>query len=237
MRELKHGRDSELLLEAIGEINDSFIFEAESYVKKKSSPVWRKLVIAAAALTLVFTLTLSVGIGLMLGGLSNKDSIMEDSGVHDGTDDIMTDLPDDENNDAAQPIVTLEDALTKLRYETQSFNSPLEREMLFDGETRIIWKYSDEEDYRICTVSSAIDETAIRSYIKSKKGFTAADSTKESEIDGFWICFGDGLVYTPYLKTSDGNIGYGDVFDYENELEPSTDFAELINRVIDKKVN
>lgn len=237
MRDVYRKRESELLLEAIGEINDSFIFEAESYQKKKASaPLWRKLVIAAVALSVVFTLTLSVGIGLMLGGMS-KD---EDNAGEMPTDAPPTDAPDKDDGDApeASTPTTLDGALIGLKRQTQSFSSPLEREMLFDGEAKLIWKYSDEEDYRICEIASAIDAEAVKSYVSSKRGFTeAAPSDEEGEIDGFWVCFGDGLVYTPYLKSSSGNVGYGDVFDYENELEPSADFAELIDKVISEASN
>ena len=240
MRDQKYNKDSELLLEAIGEIDDRFIFEAESYERKKSSLPLRKLIIAAVALSLVFTFTLSLGIGLMLG--SNRDKVDNDSaGVpnedYDGAGDGFNNAGANDENIKPQPITTLEDTLESVRYSSEELKSPFERDMLFDGSTKLIWKYSDEESYRVCTISSASDTKSIRRALEHKKDFSEVSEPAVDSIDGFWICFGDGLVYTPYLKSSDGNVGYGELFDYEQELEPSKSFATFIREIIKKESN
>ena len=240
MRDQKYNKDSELLLEAIGEIDDRFIFEAESYERKKSSLPLRKLIIAAVALSLVFTFTLSLGIGLMLG--SSRDKVDNDSaGVpnedQDGADDGFNNAGANDENIKPQPITTLEDTLESVRYSSEELKSPFERDMLFDGSTKLIWKYSDEESYRVCTISSASDTKSIQRALEHKKDFSEVSEPAVDSIDGFWICFGDGLVYTPYLKSSDGNVGYGELFDYEQELEPSKSFATFISEIIKKESN
>ena len=240
MRDQKYNKDSELLLEAIGEIDDRFIFEAESYERKKSSLRWRKLIIAAVALSLVFTFTLSLGIGLMLG--SNRDKVDNDSAGapnedQDGADDGFNNAGANDENIKPQPITTLEDTLESVRNSSEELKSPFERDMLFDGSTKLIWKYSDEESYRVCTISSASDTKSIRRALEHKKDFSEVSEPAVDSIDGFWICFGDGLVYTPYLKSSDGNVGYGELFDYEQELEPSKSFATFISEIIKKESN
>ena len=232
MRDQKYNKDSELLLEAIGEIDDRFIFEAESYERKKSSLPLRKLIIAAVALSLVFTFTLSLGIGLMLG--SNRDKVDNDSNNapnenYDGADGNV--------KPGVQPIVTLSDTLHSVKFSSEGFSTEFERDMLFDGKTKLIWKYSDEESYRVCTISSASDTKNIRRALEHKKDFSEVTEPAVDSIDGFWICFGDGLVYTPYLRSSDGNVGYGEIFDYEQELEPSKSFATFICEIIKKESN
>ena len=240
MRDQKYNKDSELLLEAIGEIDDRFIFEAENYERKKSSLPLRKLIIAAVALSLVFTFTLSLGIGLMLG--SSRDKVDNDSaGVpnedQDGADDGFNNAGANDENIKPQPITTLEDTLESVRYSSEELKSPFERDMLFDGSTKLIWKYSDEESYRVCTISSNSDAKQLRTQLESKSGFKNVSEPAKDSIDGFWICFGNGLVYTPYLKSSDGNVGYGELFDYEQELEPSKSFATFIREIIKKESN
>lgn len=240
MRDQKYNKDSELLLEAIGEIDDRFIFEAESYERKKSSFPLRKLIIAAVALSLVFTFTLSLGIGLMLG--SSRDKVDNDSAGapnedQDGADDGFNNAGANDENIKPQPITTLEDTLESVRYSSEELKSPFERDMLFDGSTKLIWKYSDEESYRVCTISSASDTKSIQRALEHKKDFSEVSEPAVDSIDGFWICFGDGLVYTPYLKSSDGNVGYGELFDYEQELEPSKSFATFISEIIKKESN
>ena len=240
MRDQKYNKDSELLLEAIGEIDDRFIFEAESYERKKSSFLLRKLIIAAVALSLVFTFTLSLGIGLMLG--SNRDKVDNDfnnvpNEDQDGADDGFNNAGANDENIKPQPITTLEDTLESVRYSSEELKSPFERDMLFDGSTKLIWKYSDEESYRVCTISSASDTKSIQRALEHKKDFSEVSEPAVDSIDGFWICFGNGLVYTPYLKSSDGNVGYGELFDYEQELEPSKSFATFISEIIKKESN
>lgn len=240
MRDQKYNKDSELLLEAIGEIDDRFIFEAEIYERKKSSLPLRKLIIAAVALSLVFTFTLSLGIGLMLG--SSRDKVDNDSAGapnedQDGADDGFNNAGANDENVKPQPITTLEDTLESVKFSSEGFSTTFERDMLFDGSTKLIWKYSDEDSYRVCTISSASDTKSIRRALEHKKDFSEVSEPAVDSIDGFWICFGDGLVYTPYLKSSDGNVGYGELFDYEQELEPSKSFATFIREIIKKESN
>ena len=147
MRDQKYNKDSELLLEAIGEIDDRFIFEAESYERRKRSFPLRKLIIAAVALSLVFTFTLSLGIGLMLG--SNRDKVDNDSV---GAPNKDQDGADGNIKPGVQPIVTLSDTLHSVKFSSEIFSTEFDRDMLFDGKTKLIWKYSDEESYRVCTI-------------------------------------------------------------------------------------
>ena len=214
MRENKRG---EILMDAIGSIDDRFIFEAQVALPKKRYAPLRRVLALCACTVLVMSLTLSLLVGLF----SQKNSEAPGEEDHVGN---------------TQPIVTdshFADTLIGMKTATQSFASPLEREMLFEGETLLIWQYEDEEDYRICTLSNT-DARKIKTALAEKNGFVRTDADSDlGELEGFWICFGDGLVYTPYLENSNGNIGYGQIFDYDPELEPSRYFIELITNAIE----
>ena len=214
MRDYKRG---DLLMDAIGSIDDRFIFEAQVALPKKRYAPLRRVLALCACTVLVMSLTLSLLVGLF----SQKNSEAPGKEEHVGN---------------TEPPVTdshFADALIEMKTETQSFASPLEREMLFEGETLLIWQYEDEENYRICTLSN-LDASKIKTALAEKNGFVRTDAEYDlGELEGFWICFGDGLVYTPYLENSNGNIGYGQLFDYDPELEPSRYFIELITNAIE----
>lgn len=214
MRDYKRG---DLLMDAIGSIDDRFIFEAQVALPKKRYAPLRRVLALCACTVLVMSLTLSLLVGLF----SQKNSEAPGEEDHVGN---------------TEPPVTdshFADTLIGMKTETQSFASPLERKMLFEGETLLIWQYEDEEDYRICTLSDR-DARKIKTALAEKNGFVRTDAEYDlGELEGFWICFGDGLVYTPYLESSNGNIGYGQLFDYDPELEPSRYFTELITNAIE----
>lgn len=254
MKAPKKRNDAERLFEAMGGIDDRFIFEAESYEKKKNRIALRKLLIVAASLTLALTLAATLFIGLMTesdgdngsnapsdnagegviaspdGNVGNDEPFGESDDSPDGSLIPPSNSPDSNTGDAS---ITLDNTLESLRDSTAELSADFDRDMLFDGETKIIWKYSDEESYRMCEVSVASDASRLREQLEKKTDFEPVSEPSASEVtDGFWVCFGDGLVYTPYLMTSDGNIGYGGLFDYGCEIEPSREFTELISSII-----
>ncbi len=229
-------KNSEILLDAVGNIGDRFIFEAEAYVPSKRVSPLRRFTIIAVSLTLILTLTVSVLVGTLTR--QNAESAEDDSVDHVQTD-AESGTPDNDLHKPpeALPVQSLSSTLISMKEQTASLSSTLDRDTLFDGVARIIWKYEGEDDYRMCSMSRT-DAASVASALRSKKNFTRVDATDESDgIDGMWICMGDGMVYSPYLETSNGNVGYGTLFDYERELEPSTEFTELVESIISKKIN
>lgn len=217
-------RKGEILFNAIGEIDDRFIYEAEnpSAVSNKNAFFFKRIAVVCSVTVVIASLLLTVFVGTMLANEKNEAS--------DGQNGILSgdSLPSHSDKSTSLGI-----SLLNVKKKTQSLSAPLRREMLFDGKTRLIWKYRGEDAYRVCSVDSTADIGKIRAELAEKRGFTPATESSVAEgIDGMWICFGDGLVYTPYLLSSNGNIGFGDVFDYEPELEPSDEFTALIMSVI-----
>ena len=233
---------SALLLDAIGEIDDRFIFEAETYLPSKRKAPLRKYLVAVFSVVLIMSLTLSLLVGMLTREDTKGNANGEIVDIPDENEEKPTNRPATSKPTDAPPenveseSKTLSDTLEQMKENTVSFASPLEREMLFDGDTKLIWKYEDEEDYRICTVARKYSKSLEHALAK-KEDFvkiTESDVNESNGLEGVWICFGDGYVFSPYLETSNGNIGYGDIFEYERELEPSAEFAKLIESIISK---
>ena len=233
-------KNSDILLDAIGEIDERFIYEAQAYMPVKRKTALRKYLVAAFSVVLITSLMLSLLVGPLLR-TDNKES----------TDDVILDQPTEQNpaitdkpdfspetEKAPENTVTvkrLSSTLSDLKEETLRFSATLEREIFFDGTVKLIWKYEDEEEYRICTLSST-NANEIKRIMEYRYGFFNTDPEADGDgLEGFWICYEDGSVISPYLKTSSGNVAYGDVFEYERELEPSAEFARLIERIVSKK--
>lgn len=224
-------RNSEIMLDAIGNIGDRFIFEAEAYIPGKRVSMRKRFAIIAVSFTLILTLTASV----LVGTLTRQDGEPEhnDRTDHAPNGEELTVPNDDFQEPSPAPHVqSLSSMLINIKAETEGLSSELDRDMLFDGNARIIWRYKNESDYRICTMSNR-NAISAASSIGRQKDFIRVDASAESdELDGLWICFGDGMVYSPYLETAGGNVGYGTLFDYERELEPSTEFVKLVESII-----
>ena len=47
-----------------------------------------------------------------------------------------------------------------------------------------------------------------------------------------WLSYGDGTVVSPYLKHTRGNTGYGTLFDYSAEVEPSEKLTSTIHKLL-----
>lgn len=47
-----------------------------------------------------------------------------------------------------------------------------------------------------------------------------------------WFCVGDGIIASPELEFSHGNIGYGSLFDYSPEITPSDEFVRWLERLL-----
>ena len=237
----RRNKGSEILLDAIGDINERFIYEAEAYIPVNHKLSVRKYLIAAFSVVLIMSLMLS----LLVGTLSRDDAKENANGnaidIPDENEEkpTITDAPptadkETEKNDNVTTVKRLSSTLDELKEKTLHFSAPLDREIFFDGNVKLIWKYEDENEYRICTLSTA-KANEIKRIMKYRYGFFTVDPEAESNgLEGFWICYEDGSVISPYLKTSSGNVAYGDVFEYERELEPSAEFAKLIESIVSK---
>lgn len=228
MRNKKYHAD--ILLDAIGDIDDRFIFEAsDPRPVRASSPAFQRLAVLGISLALVFTLVITSVVASLIRGAQIKGEI------NDAPTEGIPDAPsaDADGNAPDMTLTDLSGTLLSLKASTADLTTKMSEVDLFDGKARLIWKYSDEDGYRVITLSGD-DAVELKSKVIYMSGFTELEEADiDNRLDGIWVCFGDGLVISPCLKSSNGNIGYGGVFDYVPEIEPSESFVKLIRDIIE----
>lgn len=99
---------------------------------------------------------------------------------------------------------------------------------LFDGKVTLIWKYADRDGYCKKTFSEAQRRKLVSNI---GKGTVTGNTSQKTECY-VWVSFGDGTVVSPCLSESSGNIGYGTLFEYEPEIEPSADITSYIRTLL-----
>lgn len=225
-------KSASLLLDAIGGIDDRYVFEAAPPISVRRGINIRKLVLVAACVILSVAVLSAYALGTLLG--SSKDEEAGDAnGIYTESADKNYGTNDMQAPSSAPTVLTLSQTFISIKDSTASLSTSEESIDLFDGSAKIIWKYSDEDDYRVCKISGNT-RSELRASLFAKKDFTLVSSAEsDTAFEGIWICFGDGLVYSPCLKNSSENIGYGVIFDYDPELEPSKDFTSLLIAAIE----
>ena len=212
---------SDRLFDEIGLIDDRFIYEASTpYVPKRRFGAIGKILVIAAALTLslcVIASTLLTGALFLFGDLGVK-----------GDEDVGT-PPTGNTEDVADKeesgFITLSDRLDGV---TESAYASVSKESiaLFDSKPKIVWEINASK-YYVCEISEGRARSLIE---KMRVGGTKAPSgeAQGESSTSVWIILGNGQVITPHLELTSGNVGYGELFDYEKEYEPSEDFSNLL---------
>ena len=229
-------RLAEHLFDEIGEIDDYIIASAESFRPNKQKVFIRKLSIVAIAAALSATLALGVFIAN-----TNKSDVPDSNkdqsfgSVQD--DDLIESLPQDPSDeDASGDTVTATSLSAKLYYMKKTDNAErLDASDIkfFDGKARLIWKFTNEEFYRVCAIDASKLEK-IQWIIEEKKSTAFSPDGYSSILEGFWISTGDGKIISPFLISSDGNTGYNKLFSYDAEIEPSEDLTKYVCDIIER---
>lgn len=146
---------------------------------------------------------------------------------------VIADLARDKKADSA--VIELEPTLESVLSEADgsarvmSYSSSDDID-LFDGSVKIVW--SDGESYSVVRLSNESEQNRFASAVaRSFNGARAAEQDKDNEIS-VWISYGDGRVITPYLKNTAGNVGYGELFEYEPEIAPTRELADVVNSLV-----
>ena len=116
------------------------------------------------------------------------------------------------------------DSVLGASYESLSFDSTPD---LFDGEPRLIWETADGQLYGVTLSAAELDHLDR----ESGRGDKIGDLSLEAEVK-VWISYGNGLVISPYLEDTPGNVGYGELFDYLPEIIPSSAVTGRIQTII-----
>lgn len=210
-------KKAEYLFDEIGLIDDRIIAEAmatKGVSVKRSIPV-RKFVTAVAAAAVMVTVMLGT---LVIGSLRGNE---------DGASSVGT-----SNQEAQAPNLTLSETLLMAEESeaSSSYTSALDID-LFDGQKKIVWQSADGGEYYSLDIVGSSESTRLekaleRTYVRSE------NITSETTGVKLWICYGDGTVISPYIKAGNGNVGYGELFNYSPEIIPSDNFKELIEILI-----
>ena len=209
---------AELLFDAIGDIDDRLIQEAQApFVKTAPSKRYNlKAIIALAA-------TLSIVIG-MLGAFAVSKFIgnLIESTLNDKADEGESSQIFESS--LSQTLLDASDMPSVSKCDADEID-------FFDGNTSIIWKASEQNEYCVFTLTSASDVTRLKNELSKVKEDISPENT-ENTLCEVWVTFGNGTVVSPYLKNSAGNVGYAELFEYSPEVEPDAAFAEFVNDLI-----
>lgn len=201
---------AERLFDAIGEIDDRIIAEAEApYAKPKARFGFSRIATIAASLV--------VCVGIFAGVTAMLSKVVVDE-------------------DKAESEPKASSTLASTLYSNRNNSSILKLSAndidLFGGRTSIIWKYDGDSDYRVVYVP----ERKVGELRKELLELDSAEKLSFEEAEtiscSIWVCDGEGTVVSPYLEVSDGNVGYGTLFDYSPEIEPTEDVNYLISDLI-----
>ena len=207
------------LLDEIGQIEDRYLAEAQAPCRvTRRTLLPRRALIVALSLALTLTLLLSA---LLIGSWQGAKS--EDIALNDEDGAEPEQVFDQFSGATAK---TLSSRFSEIRGSTESLKTPEERIDLFDGQAKVIWKYTEEETYRVRTLSAA-EYTQLTQTLHTEKS-TEAPASEEQSLAGVWLAAGDGTVISPQLEQTSENVGYGALFAYRPEREPSAVFTELL---------
>ncbi len=213
-------RKAEILLDSMGDIDDSLLSEALSYRRRRNQ--LSRMIILAATVSIVFCLMIGVVIG------SKFANVNGDPGATEGNANVGI-LPDKDTSSAPETPKSLDSVFTSLSSKDK-YSYVLDPDDLpyLDGNVYIVWKYSADNRYYISDPVSGRDFETIKNALG--KGESAGDKSPMLHAK-VWILLGDGRVISPYLAASSGNIS-SEIFDYEVEIVPDEKVVNKIQSIL-----
>lgn len=210
------------LFDEIGRIDDRLLQEAMRFDCRTANTVkWRKVLLIAATLSLSLILMLQ-----MVVGLSRRDWF-----PNWGKEEVP---PADEPLDGA-PTGNGDWALDGVLNAGTRGNgvevlASAEEYGFFDGTARLVWQYRGEEQIY---VSRSLTASEVEALLGAMTGTRTAVATEEEQpLWRIWLVCDNGEVRTPYLENSQGNIGYGDFFDYHAEVIPAEEWISCVSEIL-----
>ena len=208
-------RAAEYLFDEIGGIDDSYIAAAQS-ARRSGGATLRRTFSIAAAVAAVFMIAVLAMPALIT---RNFDKVEQDDSV-----DIATTVENSQNSPSTGTLLNA--PLEQLLSSTGEAFCAVGDADLFDGRAKLIWQDRQSgQRYEILLTHSQL--TQIDKLIKHGR----RTESIESEML-IWISYGDGRVVSPCLEYSDGNVGYGSLFDYLPEVVPTEELINYIDIII-----
>ena len=213
-------RKAEALLDAIGEIDDSYLQEAISYKKRRRVKLSRLLVIAA---TVILAVVIPFGalVGTSVAGLA----LIGGFGANQGQAGDSSPEADGE--------AYMEDRLSFLMLgvsDTGSFKLCESEEDIpyADGNAYLVWQIDGESGYHMSDPLAVSQVNALTKTMGRGEQVEAGSPTIRCKV---WLVLEDGRVISPYLRVSAGNIS-NSVFDYEAEITPDDALVDCISDIL-----
>ena len=205
-------KKADLLLDAVGEIDDVYLENALSYKRKRG--VSSRILIIAATLAMSLTLIVCTVIGARLA-LKN---------------DVIGSSPSDKNEaEVGERNDPLESLMVNLSNKEGFTRVESETELPYtDGNAYIVWQYEGESGYYLSEALSVHEIDYLKTQIG--RGEEVGGSSPKLECK-MWILLGDGRVVSPHLKVTTGNIS-STVFDYEAEITPTDGLVDRIAAIL-----
>lgn len=196
------------LFESVGEIDDTILQDALTYVPQKRRQLqWRLLPLAACLILCTALLLASLRFLRPSQATPPNAGLQGDGGA--SLDAILLELRD---RDVGQSV-TSEQAVP-----------------FFDGYAYLVWQYRDSGE--LC-ISQALSGQELASLSAEFGKGERIDSDSASQACRLWLVLGNGEVYSPYLPLSSGNVGQADLFDYEAELRLSDGLIAAVTGILE----
>ena len=206
------------LYEEIGGVDERYLQQAAVYRARRKAPAWRAVLIAAAALMACVVLLSAVSAGVAIGAI--LDALKQEP-----------DFPSHPNED--MPLLTPLEQMEQTMQTAQAELTAVSADQLglYDDYAVLIWRERGSDAYYVEHLT--VLERDMMLGLMQRKGRTEFTAKSEQPQYDVWLYLGDGMVVSPYLKNSPGNVGRGAVFAYDPELELGDDLAEYIARLIE----
>ena len=196
---------AEFLFEEIGGIDESLLYECgESFPRKrKEKRLTLRMLIASVALFSALILVVSgIGIASVVGILSSLGGNKEE--------------PFEPSHSGTPSDV-----------DTQPTAVDIDTDILFSGTPSII--YTDENEMVYAVKIAERDYREVKRFSASPKGQVQSGDGQTMSV---WISDGHGAVFTPYLENSAGNVYYGQIPDYRDEVVPNDQVTNLLKKLL-----
>ena len=217
---------AERLFDAIGGIDDMLIQNAMSPARAREHISQRRRtrfsLVAAACVCCIITVTLlsipNLGTQPSTNAPVDSDSIASVGSQQspEGNGSMLEDVPH-----------SLEYALSQGHSSQRVLRLSGEEIDLHDNSPKLIWQIDGEEYYNVAPISKASTLDSITTQLDRPLADLSAEESEQISVKA-WIAYGDGRVDSPYLKHTAGNTGYGVLFDYCAEVEPSSELTDTI---------
>ena len=195
------------LYEEIGYVDEKYLQEAAAYAVRRRNSAWRVMLIAASIMLACTLLLGTIAANFALDAL--RDWIVSQGQEPDAS---------------STPMEQMERAMDKAKRKQKACSA--DELMLFDRAPMLIFCEVGSDAYYTVSLSNEQLSRLVMRMQDNRRPYDAQTSVAPTY--QIWLSFGDGVVVSPYLKNTAGNVGHGEVFDYDPELELGNALAQAL---------